>query len=103
MIWRAARPVRLHRVGKHPQHGPTVSNGWKLTFTLPTNVIVDAVWNGTMTRTGDQATIVNFPFTGTIYPGYSLSIGFSGTSTGTFVPPSGFVLNGSPCPVTINH
>ena len=54
-------------------------------------------------RTGDQATIVNFSFTGTIYPGYSLSIGFSGTSTGTFVPPSGFVLNGSRCPVTINH
>jgi hypothetical protein len=82
---------------------PTVSNGWKLTFTLPTSLSVDAVWNGTMTRTGDQATIVNFSFTGTIYPGYSLSIGFSGTSTGTFVPPSGFVLNGSPCPVTINH
>jgi endoglucanase len=82
---------------------PTVSNGWKLAFTLPANLSVLAVWNGTMTRTGDQATITNFYFTGAIYPGYSISIGFTGTSTGTFVPPSGFALNGTPCTVTISH
>lgn len=82
---------------------PTTSNGWKLTFTFPTSLGVFSIWNGALTRTGDQAVITNLSFTGAIAPGYTISVGFTGPSTGPFVPPSNFVLNGSPCTVTINN
>jgi hypothetical protein len=89
--------------GGIPNMAPTTSNGWKLTFTLPASLGVYTVWNGALTRTGSQATIVNLAYTGAIAPGYTLAVGFTGPSTGTFTPPSGFMLNGVSCPVTLSH
>jgi len=82
---------------------PTTSNGWKLAFSLPASTTVNSVFTGVMSRTGDQATIVNASYSGNIAPGYTIYTGFTASFTGPFTPPSGFVLNGSPCTVTANH
>lgn len=81
---------------------PTTSNGWKLTFTLAASAMVNSVFTGIMTRSGDQATIVNASYSGNIAPGYTIYTGFEAIVTGPFTLPSGFALNGSACTVSTN-
>lgn len=81
---------------------PTTSNGWQLTFSLPASTAVNSVFTGIMTRSGDQATIVNASYSGAIGPGYTIYTGFQASFTGPFVPPSDLTLNGSPCTVHTN-
>ncbi len=82
---------------------PTTSNGWTLTLTLPASLGVNSVFNGSLTRAGNQATIVNVVYSGAISPGYSLAIGFTGSYTGTFTQPTNFAVNGVSCPITVSH
>jgi len=79
---------------------PTASNGWKLTFALAASATVTSVFTGIMTRSGDQATLVNASYSGNIGPGYTIYTGFQATFTGLVTPPSGFTLNGVACTVT---
>ena len=81
---------------------PTTSSGWKLTFALPASTTVTSVFTGIMTRSGDQATIVNASYSGNIAPGYTIYTGFEASFAGPFTPPSGFTLNGQACPASTN-
>lgn len=81
---------------------PTTSNGWTLTFNLAASAIVNSVFTGAMTRSGDLATIVNAFYSGNIAPGYTVDTGFEATFTGPLTPPSGFALNGLACAVRTN-
>jgi chitodextrinase len=81
---------------------PTTSNGWKLTFTLPAGTTVNTVFTGVMSRSGDQAAIVNASYSGAIAPGYTIYTGFTATTSLITALPSDFALNGVPCTVTSN-
>jgi hypothetical protein len=73
------------------------TNGWTVRFTVPANTTVGPAFNGQLTRTGTSAMITPFVWGTVIAPGGQLSVGFSGSSTGTVAPPSDFTLDNRPC------
>ncbi len=77
--------------------GSSSINGWRLTFTLPSGESVQSGWNGTYSQTGQNVTVTNASWNGTIAPGGNVGIGFNGTDTGQPTPPTGFALNGATC------
>jgi endo-1,4-beta-xylanase len=74
----------------------TAINGWKLQFTFPGSQQITSLWNGQVTQSGNQVTITNASYNGTIAAGGSVSLGFNGTWTGSNPAPTSFTLNGSP-------
>jgi hypothetical protein len=76
---------------------PVATNGWTIAFNLASHVTVGTAFSGTLTRTGNTATITPLAWSAVIGPGGQLFTGFSGNSPAPFSPPSGFTLNGQPC------
>ncbi len=77
--------------------GMTKINGWVLRFTFPGDQKITNLWNGNYTQSGEQVTISNSSWNGTISPGGSLSLGFNGTWTSNNTNPASFTLNGQVC------
>jgi hypothetical protein len=79
--------------------GSTAINGWTLTFTFPaTGEAVSNGWNGTFSQAGQNVTVTNAGYNGTIpAAGGSTSVGFNGTNTGQAPAPTVLYLNGSAC------
>lgn len=76
---------------------PTTTDGWTIRFTLPATMSAGAVFNGALTRDGDTGTLTPLAYSARIGPGGQLSVGFSGGGMAA-VAPSGFTINGLPCP-----
>ncbi|HEY7419854.1 MAG TPA: cellulose binding domain-containing protein [Ktedonobacteraceae bacterium] len=74
----------------------TTINGWKLQFAFPGTQQVTQLWNGSVSQTGNQVTVTNLSYNGTIAPGQSVSLGFNGSWSGSNPSPTSFTLNGSP-------
>ena len=72
-------------------------NGWTLTFTFPGDQHITTAWNGTASQTGENVTITNASYNGSIPAGGSTSTGFQGTWTSSDSPPTVFTLNGATC------
>jgi cellulase/cellobiase CelA1 len=77
--------------------GTGTVTGWTVTFTLPPNMTVNGGWNVTMTISGRRVIIGPGGWNATLAPGASTTVGFTGTYTGTFVPPPDMAVNGTPC------
>lgn len=78
--------------------GSTPIDGWQLSFSLPSGDGIGSGWDGTWTQTGQQVSVQDAGWNGTIPAGGgSVSIGFNGTDTGS--PPAApvFYLNGNVC------
>jgi len=80
-------------------NGTSAINGWALTFTWPAaGEAVQSGWNGTWTQSGQNVTVTNASWNGTIPAnGGSVSLGFNGTDTGQATAPTAFYLNGNVC------
>jgi hypothetical protein len=77
--------------------GSTAISGWALAFTFPGDQHITNAWNGTVTQSGQNVTITNASYNGTIAPGGSTSLGFQGTWTTSDAAPTAFTLNGTTC------
>jgi len=73
--------------------------GWTLTATMGGDSRVSQGWNATWSQTGNQVTAVNAAWNGTLGTGASTSIGFQGTYSGTFTPPTGWRVGSTLCTV----
>jgi hypothetical protein len=77
--------------------GTTTINGWSLTFTFPGDEQITSNFNGGASQTGENATLTNASYNGTIAPGASITDGFQGTWTNSHANPTAFTLNGTTC------
>jgi endoglucanase len=71
-------------------------NGWTMTFTVPDGVQHVHGWNGEWSQQGNQVTVSNAPWNGTVTTGGTVSVGHQASHTGA-VTFTGFVVNGVPC------
>jgi Glycosyl hydrolase family 12/Cellulose binding domain len=72
-------------------------SGWTLTWAFAGDQRVTDLWNGDFTQSGERVNVTNASYNQTIAPSASVTIGFTGTSTGTHAPPAAFQLNGTHC------
>ncbi len=77
--------------------GSSAINGWTLKFTFPGDQKITNAWNGTVTQSGENVTITNASYNGTIAPGGNTSLGFQGTWTNSDAVPAAFTVNGTAC------
>jgi hypothetical protein len=77
--------------------GTTTINGWSLTFTFPGDEQITGNFNGGFSQTGENATLTNASYNGTIAPGANITDGFQGTWTSSHANPTSFSLNGATC------
>ncbi len=77
--------------------GTTTINGWSLTFTFPGDQKITSNFNGGFSQSGENATLTNASYNGTITPGSSITDGFQGSWTSNDTNPSSFSVNGTAC------
>jgi Cellulose binding domain/Putative Ig domain len=77
--------------------GSAAINGWTLAFTFPGDQHITNAWNGTPSQSGENVTITNASYNGSIAAGSSTTIGFQGTWTSSDAVPTAFTLNGANC------
>ena len=77
--------------------GTTTINGWSLTFTFPGDQKITSNFNGGFSQTGENATLTNASYNGTIAPGASITDGFQGAWTSSDANPTSFSINGTAC------
>jgi O-glycosyl hydrolase len=77
--------------------GPSPISGWTLKFTFPGDQEITNAWSGTETQSGENVTITNASYNGTIAPGGNTSLGFQGTWTSSDAVPTAFTVNGAAC------
>jgi cellulose 1,4-beta-cellobiosidase len=66
--------------------GNSPANGWTVGWTFPGSQQISSMWGGTFTQSGQQVTVTNAPYDGTIQPGGSVTFGF--TANGTSASPA---------------
>jgi Glycosyl hydrolase family 12/Cellulose binding domain len=72
-------------------------SGWTLTWAFVGDQRVTDLWNGNFTQSGKRVSVANVSYNRTIAPSASVTIGFTGSSTGSNAPPAAFQLNGTRC------
>jgi O-glycosyl hydrolase len=77
--------------------GTTPLTSWSLAFTFPGDQQISDTWNGVTTQSGENVTITNESYNGTIAAGGSTSLGFQGTWTNSDAAPTAFTVNGTTC------
>jgi endo-1,4-beta-xylanase len=77
--------------------GTATINGWSLTYTFPGDQKITSNFNGGFSQTGENATLTNASYNGTIAPGASIADGFQGTWTSSDANPASFSINGTAC------
>ncbi len=80
-------------------NGSSAINGWTLHWTFPGNQQITNLWNGSHAQNGANVSVQNLSYNGTIpSSGGTVNFGFNISYTGSNSPPTGFTLNGEPCP-----
>ena len=77
--------------------GTTAISSWSLAFTFPGDSKITANFNGGFSQTGENATLTNASYNGSIAPGASITDGFQGSWTNSNAVPTSFTLNGATC------
>ena len=77
--------------------GTSPISGWTLKFTFPGDQKITNAWNGSQTQSGENVTITNASYNGTIAPGGNASLGFQGTWANSDAVPTAFTVNGTAC------
>ncbi len=72
-------------------------NGWTVRWRFPDGQTVSHLWNGKVTQTGAEVSVVNAAYTALIVPHGSVSLGFNGSVHGANSAPTSFTLNGTTC------
>jgi non-reducing end alpha-L-arabinofuranosidase len=77
--------------------GTTAINGWSVTFAFPGDQKVTANFNGGFSQAGQNATLTNASYNGTIAAGSSITDGFQGSWASSDASPTSFSVNGTAC------
>ncbi|MFB9182010.1 glycoside hydrolase family 48 protein [Dactylosporangium sucinum] len=72
-------------------------SSWNVTWTFAGNQQLQQSWNGDFTQSGNQVTIRNAPWNGSLPSGGTVNPGFNAGYSGTNVSPTAFALNGVAC------
>jgi hypothetical protein len=68
--------------------GSSTKNGWKLGWTFPGNQAISSLWDGMYGQSGETVTVNNASYNGSIAAGGTVTVGFTGSYTGTNSAPS---------------
>ena len=68
--------------------GADALSSWTLSWTFPGNQQITSLWDGTYTQSGEQVTVSNESYNGTVAPGGTVTVGFTGTYTGSNASPA---------------
>jgi O-glycosyl hydrolase len=77
--------------------GPATISSWTLSFTFPGDQKITSAFNGGFAQTGENATLTNASYNGSLAPGGSTTAGFQGTWSNSDAAPASFTLNGASC------
>lgn len=78
--------------------GTSAWSSWTLTFTFPASgQAVAQGWNGTFAQSGQNVTVTNVSYNGSVAANASVSAGFNGTWTSSNPVPASFSVNGNVC------
>src|SRR5258708_4261677 len=78
--------------------GTTAINGWTLQWQFTGNQQVNNLWGGIVSAQGENITVTNANYDGSISAGGTVSgIGFVANSSGANAIPAAFILNGNVC------
>lgn len=77
--------------------GTSAVSGWTLGFAFPGDQKITNAWNGTASQSGENVTITNASYNGSIAAGASTQLGFQGTWTNSDAAPTAFTLNNVSC------
>ncbi|MFI2093166.1 cellulose binding domain-containing protein, partial [Streptomyces rishiriensis] len=77
--------------------GTDAVNGWTLTYAYTGNQKLSNGWNGSWAQSGQQITVNNASYNGTIAAGAAVSTGAQFTYSGTNAAPASFSVNGTAC------
>ncbi|WP_449385226.1 cellulase family glycosylhydrolase [Cellulomonas soli] len=77
--------------------GTTTRSGWTLGFTFPSGQTLTQGWSATWSQTGSAVQATHLAWNGTLAPGASIEVGFTGTFSGQNSAPTAFTLDGSTC------
>ncbi len=69
--------------------GSGTLNGWTVAWTFPGGQQISDLWNGSYAQSGETVTVGNASYDGTLAPGATATIGFTGTYTGGNNAPPG--------------
>jgi hypothetical protein len=72
-------------------------SSWTLVFSLPSSESITGIWSGNLSQNGSTYTVTNAAWNGAVGTAGSATVGFQGTYSGAFVPPTSCTINGSPC------
>jgi O-glycosyl hydrolase len=75
----------------------TAITSWTLSFTFPGDQKITSNFNGGFSQTGENATLTNASYNGSIAPSGSVTVGFQGSWTNSDAVPTSFTLNGATC------
>jgi len=75
----------------------TAISSWSLSFTFPGDQKITSNFNGGFSQSGENATLTNASYNGSIPAGGSVTVGFQGTWTNSDAVPASFTLNGASC------
>jgi hypothetical protein len=77
--------------------GASAVSSWSLAFTFPGDQKITSDFNGSASQSGENATLTNASYNGSISPGGSVTVGFQGTWTNSDAAPTSFTLNSAAC------
>jgi hypothetical protein len=77
--------------------GTATINGWSLAFTFPGDEKITSNFNGGFAQAGENATLTNASYNGTIAAGASITDGFQGSWSSSVASPTSFAINGAAC------
>ncbi|MFE9781689.1 cellulase family glycosylhydrolase [Streptomyces sp. NPDC005775] len=72
-------------------------DGWTLGFAFANGQKVTNMWGGTPTQTGGSVSVAPASYTSTIAANGSVTVGFTGSQSGTNAAPAAFTLSGAAC------
>lgn len=77
--------------------GTTTIDGWTLGFAFANGQKVTNMWGGTPTQTGGSVSVAPASYTSAIAANGSVTVGFTGSQSGTNAAPAAFTLSGATC------
>jgi cellulose 1,4-beta-cellobiosidase len=72
-------------------------NGWNLGWTFPGDQKITDLWNGTVSQSGAKVSVTSQSYNGSLAPGSSVTVGFTGSYASSDASPTVFTLNGTAC------
>jgi Glycosyl hydrolase family 12/Cellulose binding domain len=68
--------------------GGSALNGWRLGWTFGGDQKISSLWNGSYTQSGESVSVSNAAYNGTLAPGASTTVGFTGTYASSNAAPA---------------